>query len=233
MNRITGRVESFNRRDAVAWLRLKGTGGVARLASRIWQGIRVDQEVTVTIRPEDVLLGANHPGRISARNILPGHVRSVKLVREGAAVKLAVGFPLVALVTRRAASELGLRRGSAVYAILKATAVVPEVQVRTGVRVSVVGARGMIAPERLDFLRALDRSGSLTEGARAVGVTYRTGWLWARAANRAWGASLVSCRRGGRGGGGAVLTPAGRSLLAYAAVAERRAGACPAQQPQP
>lgn len=81
------------------------------------------EAVYVCVRAEDVVVQRGEPGASSARNRLPGVVRSVTpdgpLVRVG----LDCGVPLAALVTRPAAEELGLREGVAVVALLKAAAV--------------------------------------------------------------------------------------------------------------
>jgi molybdate transport repressor ModE-like protein/molybdopterin-binding protein len=186
----------------------------------MWPGIRRGARVRVSIRPEDVVLCDGHPGRTSARNVLPGHVRSMTLVREGAEVGLDVGFPLAALLTRRGAKELGLRRGSAIYALVKATAVVPDPPLRVRIRVALQGARGLVNVSRMDLLRAVDREGSLSKGAKRLGITYRTAWLWAREMNRAWGKPLLDQAHGGKGGGGTTLTTEGRAALREAAQIE-------------
>jgi tungstate transport system ATP-binding protein len=84
----------------------------------------VGQRVRVGIRPEDVTL-VQPPGGLplsSARNQLAGTV--VRVV-PGSSVRVTVdvGFPLVAAVTPRSAEDLGLRPGTAVVAVFKASAV--------------------------------------------------------------------------------------------------------------
>ena len=206
MNRFAATVESCDRRDSHAWLRLKG----GRLAARLWPGIKVGQRLAVRIRPEDIILGADPPGRVSARNVLPGHVVRVRSVPEGALVTVDAGLVLTALVTRDAAADLRLRKGMPVFALVKATAVEPEERVRARFRVAIEG----VGVERLDFLRAVARGGSLSAGARERGISFRTAWAWIGAINRALGAPVVTRVRGGPGGGGASLTPRGRALLA-------------------
>lgn len=81
-------------------------------------------EVLVCLRPEDVTLWPlQMSGRSSARNHLPGRV--TKLAPAGAQVRVTLdcGFPLVALVTRRSAQELGLAPGQEVVASFKASAI--------------------------------------------------------------------------------------------------------------
>lgn len=210
-------VESCERRDSFAWLRLRK----GKLAARLWPGIKRGHPVRVSIRPEDVVLCAGNPGTTSARNLLPGHVRRTRYVPEGMEVELEVGFPLTALVTRKAGKELGLRRGSALYALIKATAVLPVVEAPARFRVSLIGPTGTIDPARIDLLRAVEREGSLWKAARTLSMAYRTAWLWAEQINRAWGTPLLARTQGGRGGGGTRLTPEGRAVLRKADDLER------------
>lgn len=213
-------VESCDPRDSHAWLLL----GPTRLAARRWEGIRRSQRINIRIRPEDVLLCEGHPGRISARNVLPGHVRALRFVPGGVFVDLEVGFPLTALVTRGAAKELRLGRGSSVYAIVKAVVVTPEVPITMTFRASLVGGQGMLEYARIDFLKAIERTGSLAAAAREFGITYRTAWIWAQEINSTWAKPLVARTHGGKGGGGSALTPEGHAVLLLAARIESARG---------
>jgi molybdate transport repressor ModE-like protein/molybdopterin-binding protein len=212
-NQFSVTVDSCDRRDSHAWLSL----GRTKIAARRWDGIRQGQKIGVQIRPEDVLLCEGHPGRVSARNVLPGHVKSVQFVPGGIRVDLNVGFPLSAVVTRAAAKELRIRRGTPLFAIIKAVVVTPEVPVEAKYRVSLVGKRGMLDYERIDFLKAIGRTGSLSAAAKDLGITYRTSWIWAKEVNDLWDSPLIARTHGGKGGGGTALTPEGRSVLGFAA----------------
>ena len=77
-------------------------------------------EVHVCIRAEDVILLKSIDAASSARNHLPGIVRS--LHREGGLmrVELDCGFPLAALLTRQACEELALHPGNRLVALIKA-----------------------------------------------------------------------------------------------------------------
>ena len=216
-NRFPVAVEACEPRDSIAWLRL----GRVRIAARLWPGAKPGQKITVWIPPHDVVLCEGHPGRTSARNVLPGHVRSLRNVPEGTHVTLDVGFPLTALVTRRAVRELELRKGRALFALVKAAAVAPAWELTAKIRVSLVGTKGILAPEQIDFLNTIDRTGSLSAAARELGITFRTAWGWARTLNKAWGDSLVARAPGGRGGGGTVLTPEGKAAVQYALRVEK------------
>jgi molybdate transport system regulatory protein len=65
--------------------------------------------------------------RMSARNRLPGIVRSVKLGGIMAQVDMAVGdYEVTGVITREAAEELELKEGDRVFAIIKSTEVMVE-----------------------------------------------------------------------------------------------------------
>jgi molybdopterin-binding protein len=83
------------------------------------------ERVRIGIRPEDVTLtpAGEPPGPSSARNVLPGVIVSVTPSAHGTHVVVDCGFPLVAVVTPRSVSELGLLAGGRVIAVFKATAV--------------------------------------------------------------------------------------------------------------
>jgi molybdopterin-binding protein len=67
---------------------------------------------------------------MSARNRFPGTVRSVEVEGLLAQVEILVDRPVrvVAIVTRDAVEELGLREGAAATAIVKSTSVMVEAQ---------------------------------------------------------------------------------------------------------
>ncbi len=81
-----------------------------------------DTKVSVGIRPEDITLSLVRTSS-SARNLFEAEVSRVIVLGPLARVELCCGFPLVALVTRRSAEEMGLKPGQKVYASFKATAV--------------------------------------------------------------------------------------------------------------
>jgi molybdopterin-binding protein len=73
-------------------------------------------------------LRGSEPQALSARNRLRGVVRSVRVEGLLAQVELEVTEPatLVAVITRDAAEELGLRAGGSAAAVVKATSVMVE-----------------------------------------------------------------------------------------------------------
>lgn len=67
---------------------------------------------------------------------------------------------------------------------------------------------------RLLLLSKIATLGSLSSAARACGMSYKGAWQAIEAMNLAAGEELVIAQKGGSGGGGMVLTPAGEQLVA-------------------
>lgn len=68
--------------------------------------------------------------------------------------------------------------------------------------------------ERIRLLEEVARAGSIAGGARAAGLTYKAAWDALDAMSRVIAQPLISTRAGGKDRGGAVLTEAGRRLIA-------------------
>jgi molybdate transport system regulatory protein len=68
-------------------------------------------------------------------------------------------------------------------------------------------------PGKAALLAAIDRSGSISAAARSMRMSYRRAWLLVDSTNRLFGRATVKATPGGRAGGGASLTPFGRSLV--------------------
>jgi molybdate transport system regulatory protein len=72
---------------------------------------------------------------------------------------------------------------------------------------------GEISPRRLSLLQAIDATGSISQAAKQVGITYKAAWDAVEAMNNLAGAPLVSSQHGGKGGGGATLTATGLQIV--------------------
>ncbi|WP_019894715.1 TOBE domain-containing protein [Hydrogenovibrio halophilus] len=66
---------------------------------------------------------------------------------------------------------------------------------------------------RLTLLAKIEHLGSLNAAAKACGMSYKGAWQAVEAMNQLVDTPLVHTQKGGAGGGGMVLTPAGQSLL--------------------
>ena len=85
----------------------------------------VGERLRLRVLAQDVIVATERPRHLSALNILPAVVTSVRLGDgPGVAVGLRVGQEqLLARITKRSANELGLTEGQQCFAILKATTV--------------------------------------------------------------------------------------------------------------
>ena len=69
-----------------------------------------------------------------------------------------------------------------------------------------------IGPGRADLLEGVDRTGSIAEAAKGMGMSYKRAWSLIQALNEGYPVPLVDAQRGGTGQG-ATLTAEGRSVL--------------------
>ncbi len=74
------------------------------------------------------------------------------------------------------------------------------------------------ADKRLEILQLVGRHGSISQAARAAGVSYKAAWQALHTLTNLAGEPLVDSSVGGAGGGGARLTAAGQRLLQAAAL---------------
>jgi molybdate transport system regulatory protein len=72
------------------------------------------------------------------------------------------------------------------------------------------------ADKRIEILRLVGDSGSISQAARDAGVSYKAAWQAIATLSNLAGGVLVERAVGGAGGGGALLTDAGHRLLAVA-----------------
>ena len=73
------------------------------------------------------------------------------------------------------------------------------------------GAR--IGPGKVAVLEEIARSGSISAAGRVLRMSYRRTWELVEDLNRSLGTPVVETAAGGSGGGGAVLTRAGKAVV--------------------
>jgi molybdate transport system regulatory protein len=78
-----------------------------------------------------------------------------------------------------------------------------------------------VGPGKIDLLRAVAATGSISGAARALGMTYKRAWLLIDTMNQGFGRPVVERSIGGRGGGGARLSSLGEALLRHYDAIER------------
>jgi molybdate transport system regulatory protein len=70
-----------------------------------------------------------------------------------------------------------------------------------------------IGPGKVAVLEEIARSGSISAAGRALRMSYRRTWELVEELNNGLGAPVVETAAGGSGGGGTVLTPAGKAVI--------------------
>jgi len=70
-----------------------------------------------------------------------------------------------------------------------------------------------VGPGKIALLEHIGAGGSLSQAARELGMSYRRAWQLLESLNSCFRDPVALSARGGRGGGGARLTPFGRQLI--------------------
>lgn len=78
-----------------------------------------------------------------------------------------------------------------------------------------VGDQTLGGSSRIDLLGQIGQCGSITQAAKAVGMSYKGAWDAIDAMNNLAGEPLVERLAGGKGGGGTRLTPRGNKLVEH------------------
>jgi molybdate transport system regulatory protein len=106
-----------------------------------------------------------------------------------------------------------------------------ETAERPVLRIRIVfGEAGMIGPGKAELLERIGRTGSIAAAGRDMGMSYKRAWQLVGTLNAMFREPLVDSTRGGPGGGGAVLTEAGRRVLGLYRAFEAEAAAGGAAQ---
>jgi len=107
-----------------------------------------------------------------------------------------------------------------------------KVEARPRIRI-LFGSAFAIGPGKADLLQAIEQTGSISAAARSLGMSYRRAWLLLDTMNQCFRKPVVYTATGGKGGGGAQITPFGKTVLrayrameagAAAAIARRMRG---------
>ena len=75
------------------------------------------------------------------------------------------------------------------------------------------GRHEAVGPGKIALLEHIGTSGSLSQAARELGMSYRRAWQLLESLNGGFAKPVAATVRGGRAGGGATLTPFGRALI--------------------
>lgn len=91
-------------------------------------------------------------------------------------------------------------------------------------------AHSSVGPGKIRLLEAIRDAGSLSQGARNIGISYRRAWLLVQSLNQSFRRRVTVANTGGRDGGGMLVTEFGGALIKsyrklerdFASLAERR-----------
>lgn len=72
----------------------------------------------------------------------------------------------------------------------------------------VCGGEVALGPGKVELLELLEKTGSISEAARQMRLSYMKAWLMTKSLK-----PLVTVSRGGKSGGGATVTDAGREAI--------------------
>ena len=87
----------------------------------------------------------------------------------------------------------------------------------------VVGRDIALGPGKAELLEEIQRTGSIQLAAQAMGLSYMRAWMLVKTMQGCFRKPLIRVTRGGRKGGGAILTPFGEQALRRYRDLERRA----------
>ncbi len=76
------------------------------------------------------------------------------------------------------------------------------------------GRDAALGPGRVQLLELIGETGSLRAAAERMGMAYMTAWMHVKTLNRRFRSPVVAATRGGKAGGGAVLTELGQKVVA-------------------
>jgi molybdate transport system regulatory protein len=91
-----------------------------------------------------------------------------------------------------------------------------EVAAKAGDRLSIridLASGAQIGPGKIAVLEEIARAGSISAAGRALRMSYRRTWELVEDLNQSLGTPVVETAAGGSGGGGAILTKAGRAVV--------------------
>ena len=85
-------------------------------------------------------------------------------------------------------------------------AIQPRLRIRVGEDIA-------LGPGKAELLELVQRTGSITEAAKQMGMSYMRAWKLIQTMNQCFKGELVLANRGGKRGGGATVTEFGRKAL--------------------
>lgn len=76
-----------------------------------------------------------------------------------------------------------------------------------------LGDKIAIGPGKANLLEAIHRTGSISQAAKSLDMSYRRAWQLVNVMNSCFKSPLIETQKGGTHGGGAAITPIGLEIL--------------------
>lgn len=87
-----------------------------------------------------------------------------------------------------------------------------------------------LGPGKIALLEAIKSTGSISDAARSLGMSYRRAWMLVNSIKEGFSEPVTVSSTGGKGGGGARVTPFGLSLIKQFRLLEREIARLGAQR---
>ena len=88
-----------------------------------------------------------------------------------------------------------------------------QIDKNPGVRTKLFVANETIGIGKIKLLRLVGETGSISAAARQMGMNYRRAWFLINSMQSGFAEPLLRTERGGKGRGGAILTPLAKELI--------------------
>lgn len=75
------------------------------------------------------------------------------------------------------------------------------------------GEATALGPGKVELIEAIEQAGSISGAAKNMGMSYRRAWNLADSINHDFKEAIIETNSGGKGGGGATISPIGREIL--------------------
>lgn len=87
-----------------------------------------------------------------------------------------------------------------------------------------------VGPGKIALLEAIKTTGSISDAARSLGMSYRRAWMLIDSLKQGFSETITVASTGGKGGGGVRVTSFGSSLIKQFRALEREIGKFGAQR---
>ena len=78
-----------------------------------------------------------------------------------------------------------------------------------------LGEHVALGPGKIELIKAIKESGSISAAAKLMGMSYRRAWNLVDSINQDFSNQIIIASSGGKGGGGAIVTETGLEIIKY------------------